>query len=275
MITTTVLNQKGGVGKTSTTFHLTGALSLMGKRVLVLDNDPQSSLTQVLFGAAAALAIDPAESIAAIYSDDADPGRVIRPTCVPGLDLVAGSKAATLANVPDLDSLEPDRARVLGDFLDHVGDQYDYCLIDCPSNLQFLSYAALVASDQVLIPIVPEDLGTQGIVGVEELITRAQAEHNPGLRVVGYLLSMMTKKGIHAIFEENLRRGYGDQIFVASIPSAAAYVEAIAHGLPINKHKPKGVPAARMGDLAVELIGRSESIAAKLASEIDPVEELV
>src|ERR687897_993846 len=97
----TALNQKGGVGKTSTCHHLAGTLALMGRRVLLVDNDPQASLTQGFWGPVATAALDPATTVAALYAgDEPFPEQVIRPTGIPGVDLLPGSRVATDWNVP-------------------------------------------------------------------------------------------------------------------------------------------------------------------------------
>src|SRR4051794_24289070 len=96
-----MLNQKGGVGKTSTCYHLSATLAQLGRRVLLVDNDPQSSLTQGFLGPQATRQLEPTETIAGVYSQDAVLGRVIRPTGVAGVDLVAGSRRAASFNVPD------------------------------------------------------------------------------------------------------------------------------------------------------------------------------
>src|SRR5262245_9738309 len=97
----TLLNQKGGVGKTSTTHHLAGTLAAAGRRVLLVDNDPQASLSQGFWGPVATAALDPASTVAALYAGlDPFPEQVVRSTGVPGIDLVPGSKAATDFNVP-------------------------------------------------------------------------------------------------------------------------------------------------------------------------------
>ena len=95
-----MLNQKGGVGKTSTCHHLAGTLALMGRRTLLVDNDPQSSLTQGLWGPSAAMGLDPAETIAAVYAGESFPDQIIKPSGVSGVDLVPGSTRSDRHNVP-------------------------------------------------------------------------------------------------------------------------------------------------------------------------------
>src|SRR6516225_3195595 len=139
-----MLNQKGGVGKTSTCYHLSGTLSQLGRHVLLVDNDPQSSLTQGFLGPQATRQLDPAETIAGVYSQDAVPGVAVRPSGVAGVDLVAGSRHAALFNAPAPHTADWSLQVVLRDFLADVAGGYDAVLIDCPPNLHLCSWAALV-----------------------------------------------------------------------------------------------------------------------------------
>src|SRR4051794_10433290 len=149
----TVLNQKGGVSKTSTSHHLAGTLAGMGRRVLLIDNDPQSSLTQGLWGPSVALAVDPAETIAAVYSGDALAERIVKPSGVDGVDLVPGSVRSTRHNVPIPEEADWDAQTCLRTFLAEMRDGYDLVLIDCPPNLHLCSWAALVGSDYLVVPL--------------------------------------------------------------------------------------------------------------------------
>ena len=156
----TLLNQKGGVGKTSTTHHLAGTLAAEGRRILLLDNDPQASLSQGFWGPVATAGLDPAATIAAIYAGlDPFPEQVIRPAGIAGIDLIPGSKRATDFNVPRPFEVPAEAQACLRAFLADVRDRYDLVLIDCPPNLHLCSWAALVASDHLIVPLQPEDYG--------------------------------------------------------------------------------------------------------------------
>ena len=162
MATITLLNQKGGVGKTSTCHHLAGTLAQLGRRVLLVDNDPQSSLTQGLWGPSVALGVDPAETIAAVYAGEAVADRIIKPSGIPGVDLVPGSVRSTRHNVPVPYEADWDAQTCLRSFLEEIRGRYHLTLIDCPPNLHLCSWAALVASDYLIVPLQPEDYGRRG-----------------------------------------------------------------------------------------------------------------
>jgi chromosome partitioning protein len=257
VITVTMLNQKGGVGKTSTTHHLSGTLAAMGKKVLLVDNDPQSSLSQGFWGPVAALELDPAGTIAAIYGGERPfPEEVIRPTGIANLDLLPGSEHATRFNVPEPEDA-PEEVRIsLRDFLAEASGGYDLALIDCPPNLHLCSWAALVASDFIVVPIQPEDYGAQGLASVNRSIARVRAVANPGLSLLGYLFTMVGKKAIHQLHEATVRGAYGADVFEARVPDAVAFVEAITARLPIGNYRPRGAPARAIRALADEFLAR-------------------
>jgi len=257
MAVITALNQKGGVGKTSTCHHLAGTLALMGRRILLVDNDPQSSLTQGLLGPSAALALDPAETVAAVYDGAAFPEAIIRPAGVGGVDLIPGSVHSTRHNVPVPHESDWDAQTCLRGFLAEVRDRYDFVLIDCPPNLHLCSWAALVASDFLMVPVQPEDYGAQGIAEVQASMARVIAGPNPGLALLGYLITMVSpRRTVHQLYEERLRAAYGPDVFTARVPEAADFVEAVARRLPIAGHKPRGASAKAIRALADELEAR-------------------
>lgn len=258
----TLLNQKGGVGKTSTTHHLAGAFSKLGRRVLLIDNDPQSSLTQGFFGPDATRALDPSETIAALYAGECPfPDLLIRPTRVNGVELMPGSKTCTDFNVPRPRDVSLANQTALRRFVREVQDRYDTILIDCPPNLHLCSWAALVASDDVIIPLQPEDYAAQGIADVLESIEEVKSVINPHLNVLGMLVArMVRRKTIHRLYDERLRDLYGDKVFKTVIPDAVAFVEAIGRRLPIEQYQPRCDGASSVRSLAAEILERAEGI---------------
>jgi chromosome partitioning protein len=259
-----LLNQKGGVGKTSTCHHLAGALSGSGKRILLVDNDPQASLTQGFFGPEAMRATGFGESIAAVYDPEfaAVPEAVIRPTGVAGVSIVPGSVRLTHFN-----QLPTDRwaASELGvrDFLAEVKEAYDLILIDNPPNLHLCGWAALTASDGLVIPLQAEDYGAQGIVAVMEAVAAVRARTNPSLATLGLLLTMYDKRlGIHVAYERLLREIYGPAVFEANFPLAKDYKEAVAARQPVSIYKPRSAAAKAIFAVGQELLQRIETMEA-------------
>lgn len=257
MRTITFLNLKGGVGKTSTVYHLAGVFSRAGLRVLLVDNDPQASLTQGFFGPAATAAVPPALTVAAVYEPGSDvaPESVLVPAGPAGVDILPGSVALEDRNVP--------RAAGWGDdqwglklFLDQA-EGYDLCLIDCPPNLHLCSWAALVACGSIVVPLQAEDFGSQGLAPVQRSIEAVRVTANRALGLAGYLLTMFDRRlAVHATYAEMLRASYGPLVFEASVPRAKDFVEAVAQRKPVSLTKPRGAAAKAMQAVADELLAR-------------------
>ena len=260
-ITVSLLNQKGGVGKTSTCHHVAGTLAAMGRRVLLVDNDPQASLTQGFWGPDATRAIGRAESVAALYDPGASPipEALIRSTGVPNVDIVAGSPHLTRFNMVPPEGW-PESEMGMRDFLAEASDAYDVTLIDCPPNLHLCSWAALTASDAVVVPLQAEDYGAQGLGPVREAVAAVRARSNPGLTLLGYLLTMFDKRlAIHLAYEGHLRALYGAAVFAAAFPLAKDFKEAVAARQSIAQYKPKSAAAKAARAVADELMARAES----------------
>jgi chromosome partitioning protein len=256
--TITLLNQKGGVGKTSTCFHLSATLAKAGRRVLLVDNDPQGSLTQGFFGPEGMRAFRPEATVAATYDPDADPApeTLIRPTGVSGVSIVPGSIALTNWNLPP--RVDWCGAQFgLGAFLREAGVAFDVTLIDCPPNLHLCACAALIASDRVVVPLQAEDFGSQGLAPVLECVESVQAGSNLGLVLAGFLLTMLDRRlAVHTTYEALLREMYGPAVFAAHVPRAKDFVEAVACRRPVALYKPRSAAAKAIAAVAEEFLTR-------------------
>jgi chromosome partitioning protein len=253
-----MLNQKGGVGKTSTCHHLAGTLAGQGRRILLVDADPQASLTQGFWGPPATGRIPVGETIAAIYSgEEPFAEQVIKPTGVENIDLLPGSAHANDHNGQRPGEADPDALRSLRTFLEDVRERYDLVLIDCTPTLLFCSWTAMIACDHLIVPLQAEDYGAQGILAIQRAIGQVQAGYNPDLRLLGYLITMFNGRlAIHKAYEQMLRATYGADVFATMVPYAADFKEAIAQRQPIAQYKPRGNSAKSMKALADELLTR-------------------
>lgn len=251
-------NRKGGVGKSTSTFNLGGTLAKAGRRVLLVDVDPQSSLTQGILGPDATASLDPLTTIAAAYSGDVSrPEQVVRPTGFPGLDLVAGSEMAGQYETGRPHEEDYDRQTCLADLMGDLRGDYDHILLDCPPSLGLFTWAALTAADSVLIPVQCEDYGAQGLTLIFQAIEAVRLARNPRLEVLGLLLTMVAKaRAIHQLYDGLLREQYGDLVFTAAVPAAPDIPESIMLRKPVCHHKPRGAAAKALAVVAQELEAR-------------------
>lgn len=257
--TASFLNRKGGVGKTSSVFHLAGCFaSQLSKRVLVCDLDPQSSLGQGFFGPVFVESLPKARTVAALFDDafDPDPEDLIHATGVEGISIVPASNDLTDHNTPSPEGSPYQDS--LKDFLDEVRSGFDIVLIDCPPNLQLCSWAALLASDFVVVPVIPEDFSSQGLVYVQQAVDQALTKKNPRLRLLGYLLTMYEKRiGIHGAYEKLLRGQYQDLVLQNVMPLSVKFKEAVSRRRPVTIDKPKSAAAAAVQNICRELCDRA------------------
>ncbi len=235
----TIANQKGGVGKTTTTMNLGVALVRAGKRVLLIDGDPQANLTSYLGITPGEPPFEALHTLDEVYlakrAMDLDGRQQFITQTASGPDLIAADKA--LSGVEYYLFTRADREVVLARFLDTVRHRYDFIIIDTPPSLNLLTLNALCASDHVLIPVQPEFFSLEGIVKIREAISDVCSRWNPKLSIIGVLPTQLsnrrklTQEVIHA-----LRQELGEKLFEAAIHDAAAIAESSGHAKSVIEY---------------------------------------
>ena len=246
-----IINQKGGVGKSTTAINLAAALGELGKSVLVIDLDPQGNATSG-FG------IDKGQVSCDSYDillGEAEVEQAIAADVCKGVDLIPATINLAGAEVELVSEMA--RENRLKNAIGPLRGKYDYVFVDCPPALGLLTVNALVAADKLLIPIQSEFYALEGVTKLLDSMKRVKKALNPSLTIFGVLLTMYDSRTTLAKqVADEVRNYFGDVVFETIIPRTVKLSEAPSFGQPITEYDPSGKGAQAYKDLAKEVVQR-------------------
>lgn len=248
-----VVNQKGGVGKTTTAINLAAAVAMRGLNTLLIDCDPQANTT-------AGMGVAKDEDRTSVYDllvGEGTAEEATIPTEVDNLSLIPGTKNMIGANV---ELVAADRREFrLRDALEPVRSKYRFIFLDCPPALDLLTLNSLVAADKLLVPMQAEYFALEGISELISTLDKVAAAFNPDLGLEGVLLTMFDERtNLSQQVRDNLRGFFSDKLFTTTIPRNIRLAEAPSHGKPVLLYDPKSRGAEAYQELATELLKRHE-----------------
>ena len=248
-----IANQKGGVGKTTTSINLSASLAAKKKKVLVIDTDPQGNATSG-FG------IDKNNLENTIYElilGECSIRDCIVQEIIPNVSVVPSNVNLAAAEI-ELIGVDK-KEYILKNEVDYIKDDYDFIIIDCPPSLNMLTINAMTTADSVLVPIQCEYYALEGLSQLIHTINLVKERLNPDLDMEGVVFTMYdSRTNLSTQVVENVKNHLNQRVFDTVIPRNIRLAEAPSYGMPINKYDPKSAGAEAYMQLADEIIGRKE-----------------